>query len=60
MSRVVITGNGVICGAGAIPCSILDDLLAGHSALAPITSFNAEPFRGGSLLKCLTTTAKNC
>ena len=47
MSRVVITGNGAICGAGAIPCSILDALLAGHSALAPITSFNAEPFRGG-------------
>ena len=47
MSRVVITGNGAICGVGAIPCSILDDLLAGHSALAPITSFNAEPFRGG-------------
>ena len=47
MSRVVITGNGAICGAGAFPCSILDALLAGHSALAPITSFNAEPFRGG-------------
>ena len=47
MSRVVITGNGAICGAGAIPCRILDALLAGHSALAPITSFNAEPFRGG-------------
>ena len=47
MSRVVITGNGAICGVGAIPCSILDALLAGHSALAPITSFNAEPFRGG-------------
>ena len=47
MSRVVITGNGAICGAGAFPCSILDALLAGHSALAPIASFNAEPFRGG-------------
>ena len=47
MSRVVITGNGAICGAGAIPCSILDALLSGRSALAPITSFNAEPFRGG-------------
>jgi 3-oxoacyl-(acyl-carrier-protein) synthase len=47
MSRIVITGIGAICGAGADPASIVDTLLAGHSALAPIASFNAEPFRGG-------------
>ncbi len=47
MSRIVITGTGAICGAGTDPASIVDTLLAGRSALAPIASFNAEPFRGG-------------
>ena len=47
MSRIVITGTGAICGAGTDPSSIVDTLLAGRSALAPIASFNAEPFRGG-------------
>ena len=46
MSRIVITGNGAICGAGTDPGSIVDALLAGRSALAPITSFDAEPFQG--------------
>lgn len=46
MSRIVITGNGAICGAGTDPSSIVDALLAGRSALAPITSFNAEQFQG--------------
>ena len=47
MNRIVITGNAAICGAGADPSSILDTLLAGRSAFAPITSFDAQPFRGG-------------
>ena len=37
MSRIVITGNGAICGAGTDPGSIVEALLAGRSAIAPIT-----------------------
>ena len=46
MSRIVITGNGAICGAGTDPGGILETLLAGRSALAPITGFDAEQFQG--------------
>ena len=53
MNRIVITGNAAICGAGADPSSILDNLLAGHSAFAPITSFDAQPFRGGHAAEVL-------
>jgi 3-oxoacyl-[acyl-carrier-protein] synthase-1 len=53
MSRIVITGNGAICAAGTDPSSILDALLAGRSAFAPITSFDAEPFRGGHAAQVL-------
>ena len=47
MSRLVVTGNAAICGAGADPTSILDSLLAGRSAFAPMTSFPADLFPGG-------------
>ncbi len=47
MSRIVITGNGAICGAGVDPNRILENILAGGSAFAPITSFDAALFRGG-------------
>ena len=47
MSRLVITGNGAVCGAGGDPDHILENVLAGRSALAPIASFDAALFRGG-------------
>ena len=47
MSRIVMTGTGAICGAGIDSASILNAVLAGRSAFAPITSFDAERFRGG-------------
>jgi len=61
MSRILITGAGVICGLGATPTVILDELLAGHSAAAPITSWDTaqwpkhtaaevKDYNGGKLL----------
>jgi len=46
MTRIVITGNSAICGAGQDPSSIVDALLAGHSALAPITAWDAQTWTG--------------
>jgi 3-oxoacyl-(acyl-carrier-protein) synthase len=46
MTRIVITGNSAICGAGQDPSSIVDALLAGHSALAPIAAWDAESWVG--------------
>ncbi len=37
---VVVTGLGAICGAGKSPASILDAILEGRSALAPIASWD--------------------
>lgn len=37
--RVVVTGAGAICGAGKSPAAIVDAVLAGRSALAPIASW---------------------
>ena len=37
---VVVTGLGAICGAGKSPASILDTILDGRSALAPIASWD--------------------
>lgn len=37
---VVVTGLGAICGAGKSPASILDTILEGRSALAPIASWD--------------------
>ncbi|MEO8306339.1 MAG: beta-ketoacyl-[acyl-carrier-protein] synthase family protein [Betaproteobacteria bacterium] len=35
-ARIVVTGTGAVCGAGATPGAILDAVRAGHSAIAPI------------------------
>jgi len=37
---VVVTGSGAICGAGRSPAAIVDALLEGRSALAPIASWD--------------------
>ena len=42
MTRIVITGNSAICGAGQDPSSIVDALLEGHSALAPIAGWDVQ------------------
>ena len=34
--RIVVTGTGAVCGAGATPDEILDAVRAGRSAIAPI------------------------
>jgi 3-oxoacyl-[acyl-carrier-protein] synthase-1 len=36
MTRVVITGSGALCAAGASPAEIVDTLLEGRSAVGPI------------------------
>ena len=41
---VVVTGSGAICGAGRSPSAIVDALLAGRSALAPIASWDVAQF----------------
>jgi len=46
MTRIVITGNSAICGAGQDPSSIIDALLEGHSALAPIAAWDAQTWVG--------------
>ncbi len=38
--RVVVTGTGAVCGAGMAPDRILDAILAGRSAIAPITQWD--------------------
>ena len=40
MKGVVVTGSGAICGAGRTPASIVDAIVAGRSALAPIASWD--------------------
>ena len=40
MKGVVVTGRGAICGAGRTPAAIVDLMLAGKSALAPIVSWD--------------------
>ena len=42
MSRIVITGSGAICGAGATPASIVEAALAGKSAVGEIASFDVS------------------
>jgi 3-oxoacyl-[acyl-carrier-protein] synthase-1 len=46
MTRIVITGNSAICGAGQDPSVIVDALLEGHSALAPIAAWDAQTWVG--------------
>ena len=40
MKGFVVTGTGAICGAGRTPAAIVDALLDGRSALAPIASWD--------------------
>jgi 3-oxoacyl-[acyl-carrier-protein] synthase-1 len=42
MTRIVITGSGAICGAGASPAAIVDAALEGRSAIAEVASFDAS------------------
>ena len=35
--KVVVTGTGAVCAAGMTPDEILDAVVAGRSAIAPIT-----------------------
>jgi len=41
MERIVITGTGAVCGAGRDPAGIVDALLAGRSAVAPIAGWDS-------------------
>lgn len=47
MSRIVITGTGAICGAGATPAEICQNLEAGQSAVAPIEAWDASNWSCG-------------
>ena len=38
--RVVVTGTGAVCGAGTSPEQILDAIVAGRSAIAPIAQWD--------------------
>ncbi|HEX4884889.1 MAG TPA: beta-ketoacyl synthase N-terminal-like domain-containing protein [Casimicrobiaceae bacterium] len=40
--KIVITGSGAICGAGASPAAIVDAALEGRSAVAEVSSFDAS------------------
>src|ERR1700690_3656511 len=42
--RVVVTGIGLLCGIGRTAPEVWDNLLAGKSGMAPITSFDATGF----------------
>lgn len=42
MNRIVITGSGAICGAGATPAAIVDAAIAGRSAIGEIASFDVS------------------
>lgn len=46
MTRIVITGNSAICGAGLDPASIVDVLLEGRAVFSPIAAWDAETWRG--------------
>ena len=38
--RILVTGSGAICAAGASPAAIVENALAGRSAIAEISSFD--------------------
>jgi 3-oxoacyl-[acyl-carrier-protein] synthase-1 len=40
--RVLVTGTGAICGAGKSPADILDAIVAGRSAIAPIQQWDTS------------------
>lgn len=42
MKRIVITGSGAICGAGADPASIVQTLVEARTTIAPITAWDAQ------------------
>src|ERR1700728_3149660 len=42
--RVVVTGIGMLCGVGNTAPEVWDNLLAGKSGMAPITSFDTTGF----------------
>ena len=42
--RVVVTGIGLLCGIGGTAPEVWNNLLAGKSGMAPITSFDATGF----------------
>jgi 3-oxoacyl-[acyl-carrier-protein] synthase-1 len=42
MTRVAITGSGALCAAGVSPQQIVDNLLAGRSAVAPIERWDTS------------------
>ena len=61
MTRVVITGYSAICGSGTTPAEIVDALVSGQSAVAPIGAWDAsgwackvaselKDYNGGKLL----------
>jgi 3-oxoacyl-[acyl-carrier-protein] synthase-1 len=47
LPRVLITGTGAICGSGSTPAGILDALVAGRSAIAPIRQWDASRWPAG-------------
>ncbi len=40
-ARILIAGSGAVCGLGMDPATMLDAILAGRSAIAPITRWDA-------------------
>ncbi len=40
LPRVVVTGSGAVCGAGMAPDQIVDAVIAGRSAIAPVTQWD--------------------
>ncbi len=42
LSRIVITGSGVICGAGRTPDEVLEAVSAGRSAIGPVEQWDTE------------------
>jgi 3-oxoacyl-[acyl-carrier-protein] synthase-1 len=40
LPKIVVTGSGAVCGAGTAPDRIVDAVLAGRSAIAPITQWD--------------------
>ena len=42
LSRIVITGSGLICGAGRTPQEVLDSIVAGRSAIGPVEQWDTE------------------
>ncbi len=53
MTRLVITGSSAICGAGQTPAQIVQSLIDGHCAVAPIESWDTAtwPSRVASSVK---------